>query len=65
MKTTGIVILVIGCISTLGGLIQTIALNRPNFAGVGFIVLGAYLISRANKRKEADMKKKQWKDGEA
>jgi len=65
MKTTGIVILVIGCISTLGGLIQTIALNRPNFAGVTFIVLGAFLISRANKKKEAEMKKKQWKDGEA
>ena len=59
MKTTGIVILVIGCISTLGGLIQTIALNRPNFAGVTFIVLGAFLISRANKKKEAEMKKKQ------
>lgn len=65
MKTTGIVILVIGCISTLGGLIQTIALNRPNFAGVTFIVLGAFLISRANKKKEAEMKKKEWKDGEA
>ncbi len=52
MKTTGIVILVLGCLSTLGGIIGTIAGHQPNFAGVTFIVLGAFLISRANKKKE-------------
>jgi hypothetical protein len=63
MKTTGIVILVIGCLSTLGGIMGTIAGHQPNFAGVTFIVLGAFLISRANKKKEEEEKKRQWDQG--
>lgn len=63
MKTTGIVILVIGCLSTLGGIIGTIAGHQPNFAGVTFIVIGAFLISRANKKKEEAEKKRQWEQG--
>jgi len=63
MKTTGIVILVIGCLSTLGGIMGTIGGRQPNFAGVTFIVLGAFLISRANKKKEEENKKKQWEQG--
>lgn len=62
MKTTGIVILVIGCLSTFGGIIGTIGGETPNFAGVTFIVLGAFLISRANKKKEEEDKKKQWEE---
>ena len=60
MKTAGIIILVLGCISTLGGIMVAIAGNQPNFAGVTFIVLGTFLISRAKKKKEEDEKKKQW-----
>lgn len=63
MKTTGIVILVLGCLSTFGGIMGTIAGQKPNFAGVTFIVLGAFLISRANKKKEEADKKKQWEQG--
>ena len=63
MKTTGIVILVIGSLSTLGGIMGTIAGHQPNFAGVTFIFLGAFLISRANKKKEEADKKKQWEQG--
>jgi hypothetical protein len=63
MKTTGIVILVIGCLSAFGGIMRTIAGHQPNFAGVTFIVLGAFLISRANKNKEEADKKKQWEQG--
>nr|MBC7613262.1 hypothetical protein [Pseudopedobacter sp.] len=63
MKTTGIVILVLGCLSTLGGIIGTIGGREPNFAGVTFIVLGAFLISRGNKKKEEEQKKKQWEEG--
>ncbi len=44
MKTTGIVILVIGILSTLGGIIGTIGGHDPNFAGLTFVVLGAFLI---------------------
>jgi hypothetical protein len=63
MKTTGIVIFVIGCLSTLGGIMGTIAGQQPNFSGLTFIVLGAFLISRANKKKEEADKKKQWELG--
>jgi len=63
MKITGIVILVLGCLSTLGGIMGTVAGQQPNFAGVTFIVLGAFLISRANKKKEEAEKKKQWEQG--
>ena len=61
IKITGIIILVIGILSTLGGIIQTIN-GRPNFAGLMWVVVGAFLLSRANKKKEED-KKKQWEQG--
>lgn len=64
MKTTGIVILVIGIISSLGGFIATVSGREPNFAGLTFVVLGAFLISRANKKKEEKEKKKQWEHGQ-
>jgi len=63
MKTTGIVILVFGCLSTLGGILATIGGHKPNFAGVTFIILGAFLISRGNKKKAEEEKKKQWEEG--
>ena len=62
MKIAGIIILVIGILSTLGGIIQTIN-GRPNFAGLIWVVLGAFLLSRANKKKEEEDKKKQWERG--
>lgn len=65
MKTAGIIILVIGCLSTIGGIIQTFALNQPNFAGLTFIVLGAFLISQANKKKEAELKKRKWEEADS
>lgn len=63
MKTTGIVLLVIGCLSTLGGIIGTIGGREPNFAGLTFVVIGGFLIYRANQKKEDAEKKKQWEQG--
>ena len=63
MKTIGILLLVIGCLSIFGGIMGTIAGRQPNFAGLTFIVLGAFLISRANKKKEEEDKKKHWEQG--
>ncbi len=52
MKTTGIVILIIGCLSTLGGILAKNAGHQQSGgAGWLFIVLGAILISRANKKR--------------
>ena len=63
MKTTGIVLLVIGILSTLGGIIGTVHGQNPNFAGLAFVVLGAFLMSRANKKKVEEENKKQWEKG--
>ncbi|HNW99354.1 MAG TPA: hypothetical protein PKK00_13175 [Bacteroidales bacterium] len=63
MKTTGIILLVIGCLSTLGGIIGTIGGREPNFAGLTFVVIGGFLMYRANQKKEEAEKKKQWEEG--
>jgi len=55
MKITGIVLAVIGGLSALGSLTA----GRPP-AGLVFVVLGLFLISRAVKKKEKEEKKKQW-----
>lgn len=56
MKTAGIVLLILGIMAIIGGLMQ----GHFTPASLAFIVLGAFLISRANKKKEEIKKKKQW-----
>lgn len=63
MKTTGIVLAVIGGLSTLGAIIGAANGHQTSFAGLTFVVLGAFLISRSNKKKEEEEKKKQWEQG--
>lgn len=63
MKTTGIVLLVLGILSTLGALIGASQGYKTSFGGIAFIVLGAFLISRANKKKEDAENKKKWESG--
>jgi hypothetical protein len=63
MKTTGIVFVVIGLLSTLGAIIGAANGHRTSFAGLTFVVLGAFLISRAEKKKEEEEKKKKWEQG--
>lgn len=62
MKTTGIILLVIGILSVLGAIVGTVNGHSPSFAGLTFVVLGAFLISRANKKKEEEEKKKEWEN---
>jgi uncharacterized membrane protein len=64
MKTTGIVLAIFGGLSTLGGILSAIAGRESSLAGLTFVVLGAFLISRANKKKREEEKKKQWEQGE-
>ncbi|MCP4439293.1 MAG: hypothetical protein GY810_10170 [Aureispira sp.] len=64
MKTTGIILIIIGALSTMGGMLS-ISNGRPTsspFAGLTFVVLGAFLISRDSKKKEEEQKKKQWEN---
>jgi len=63
MKTAGIILLVLGILSTLGSLIATTQGHNASFAGLAFVILGAFLISRGNKKKEEEEKKKQWESG--
>lgn len=60
MKTAGIILLVLGILSTLGAIIGSTQGHRTSFGGIAFIVLGAFLISRANKKKEDEENKKRW-----
>ena len=63
MKTTGIILLVLGILSTLGGILGTIGGRDPNLSGLAFVALGGFLIYRANQKKEEAEKKKQWEEG--
>jgi len=62
MKIAGIILLVLGILSTLGAIIGASQGHKTSFAGIAFIVLGAFLMSRANKKKEEEEKKKQWEN---
>lgn len=63
MKTTGIILLVIGVLMTIGGILGTISGQEPNLTGLTFVVLGGFLIYRANQKKADAEKKKQWEQG--
>lgn len=63
MKIAGIILLVLGGLSTLGAIIGAAQGHSTSFAGLTFVVLGAFLLSRANKKKKEEEKKKQWEQG--
>lgn len=63
MKIAGIILLVIGALSTIGGILGTISGRDPNLAGLIFVVIGVFLIYRANQKKADAEKKKQWEQG--
>ena len=65
MKIAGIILLVLGIMSTLGAIIGTANGQSISFGGIGFIVLGAFLISRPNKKNEDEKKKKEWLEGKS
>jgi hypothetical protein len=64
MKATGIVLLVIGVLSTLGGIAGTLGGRELNLSGLAFIALGGFLIYRANQKREEAEKKKQWENNQ-
>jgi hypothetical protein len=63
MKTAGIILIVLGAISTIGALAAIANGHRASLAGLSFIVLGAFLISRVEKKKMEKEKKKKWSEG--
>jgi len=69
MRITGIILIIIGGLSLLGAIVGLAEGHSISSEGVGFaiaiIVLGAFLISRANKKKEEEEKKKEWIEGKS
>lgn len=63
MRIAGIILLVLGIVSTLGAIIGAANGHSTSFGGLAFVVLGAFLISRANKKKEKEEKKRKWAEG--
>ncbi len=63
MKILGIIILLFGSLSVIGGLLGAMSGKDPHFGGLAFVILGAYLIHSANKKKEEAIKKKEWEEG--
>lgn len=60
MKIAGIILLVLGILSTLGAVVGAVNGHSTSFGGLAFIVLGAFLISRSNKKKEEEEEKRRW-----
>jgi len=67
MKIGGIISIILGALSVIAGF-SGITSNYADRAirsigvGIGFIVLGAYLISRAKAKREENQKKEKWKN---
>ncbi len=59
MKTIGYVIAVFGGLSTLGALMG----NHNPLGGIFFLVLGIFLITRAQQRAERKKAKNEWNNG--
>lgn len=67
MKITGIILIIIGAINVItgfAGLSSDYAEQASSSLGfgIGFIVLGAYLINRAQKKKEEKERKDKWEN---
>lgn len=65
MKTFGIILVILGSLSLITAMIAAANGYPPNQAsgGIMIIVIGAFIISRANKKKQKEMEKKKWEDG--
>jgi hypothetical protein len=63
MKNTGIVLIVLGGISAFGSLMANVQGHAVPFPGLVLVVIGAFLISRANKKKDEEDKRKAWESG--
>jgi hypothetical protein len=64
MKIAGIILLTLGIVSTLGSIIGTASGHSMSFSGLVFVVLGAFLLSRAKKKKEEKEKIEDWAEGD-
>lgn len=61
-NTFGIVFVVFGILSVLADIYRSSQGEKASFPGLIFIVIGAYSISRVNKKRAEDAKKKDWEN---
>lgn len=62
MKTWGIVLIVFGSLSLLGALLAAANGAAGSGGGIAFIVIGAYLIHRANQKEKEQQEHDNWSD---
>lgn len=60
MRTWGIIFVVFGSLSLLGALLAAINGAAGSGGGIGFIVLGAYLIHRAKQKENEKNQHDDW-----
>lgn len=68
MKIGGIILIVFGGLSVIGAVAGFTSEYADRAArsfglGIGFVILGAYLINRAKKKKEEQKEKDKWNNG--
>jgi len=66
MRVTGNILIIIGCLAFLGSIVQALQGQEVTgiMGGFFFFILGTYLLSRVNKRKKEEFKKKKWEEGD-
>lgn len=63
MKIAGYILVGLGGLSTVMGFIGIVGgYKGANLGGLMPLVLGAFLLSQANKKEEEERKKKKWKE---
>lgn len=62
MRIAGIIILIFGSLSVLGGILATLNGNGGSLAGIAFVAIGAYLIRCDKKKKEEEKEKREWEE---
>ena len=63
MKIAGYILVGLGGVSTVLGFIGIVGgYEGANLAGLMPLVLGAFLLSQANKKEEEELKKKKWEE---
>ena len=60
MKATGLAMVILGVMSTIGAVIGASQGYDTSFGGLAFVVLGAFLIHRAGKKEAEQQQKDKW-----
>jgi hypothetical protein len=67
MKIGGIILIILGSLTTLGGIVKITKGHGTEFSlwGPGLIVIGILLIVKSNNKKKGEQEKKNWIEGDS